>query len=117
MPIPDELAHPGHLKIEWAKHHVNDLERATSAIMAQKPFKLMVRIQPKAGKLSYASKAEKPIPSEIALIIGDAVHNLRSALDLTMFALASGKSPSPHRIEFPFPREANGLEDAMNAAQ
>jgi hypothetical protein len=34
-----------------------------------------------------------------------------------MFGLAKDRAPSPHKIEFPFPREAKGLEGAINAAQ
>lgn len=103
------------LKIERAKHHVNDLNEQLDAFLARRPFKLVVRYKPKRSQAILAVKTEEAIPPALSLVIGDAVHNLRSALDLTLYAMAHAKSPSPHKIQFPFPRKKEGLEGAINS--
>jgi hypothetical protein len=105
------------LKIERAKHHVKDITEQINSYMAERPFRLVYRGKPKARNAALVTKTNKPIPQEFALIIGDAVHNLRSALDLTMYTLAVERSPSPQKIQFPFSFESEGLESAINNGQ
>lgn len=115
--MPDYLAFGPRLKIERAKHHINDLERQIESFMERKPFRLMRRFDPKSNRTSVMIKTDIPIPDELSLITGDAVHNLCAALDLTMFQLARDRSPSPHFIAFPFPKKAEGLAGAIDKAQ
>lgn len=119
MSVADELGLGSRLKIERAKHHIDYLEGQIDSFMSQKPFKLMAHCDPKADKLRIKAETNIPIPQEFSLIIGDAVHNLRSALDLVMFGFAGEKTPSTHthKIQFPFPREAKKLEEAIDRAQ
>jgi hypothetical protein len=42
---------------------------------------------------------------------------MRSALDLTLFVLAGDRSKKPRKIQFPFPKDANGIEDAIKKGQ
>jgi hypothetical protein len=42
-------------------------------------------------------------------VIGDAVHNLNSALDLLAFGMVGDQAPTPDRVLFPFAKSANGL--------
>lgn len=106
MPTADELLYGPSLKLERARHHINDLNAQVEAFLADRPFRLMERSYRKAGKLSYIVKVENPIPPTFSLIIGDAVHNLRTALDQTLFAMAGHIEP---KIHFPFPKKAEGL--------
>lgn len=110
MPTREELLFAPRLKLERAAHHINDLEAQVAAFLAERPFKLVERINRKAGKVSYRVKKEKPIPPAFPAIIGDAVHNLRAALDLTMFGIAGHIDP---KINFPFAKEADRLAAAI----
>ena len=101
MRRPD-ISLPSRLKIERAKHHINDLNGKVKAFLSEQPFEAVIRIAPKAKQGSLAIKRNKPVPDEISLIAGDAVHNLRSALDLLMFALIGGKVARPETVQFPF---------------
>jgi hypothetical protein len=105
------------LKIERAKHHIKDLDRSVHAFFARKPYKLIVRNNPPAGWRTYFVRSEKPLPAEFSLIIGDAVHNLRSALDLAMFQLIGHLSKSPQTVQFPFAYEAKKLENVIRSRQ
>lgn len=117
VPTGNDLAQGPRLKIERAKHHIADLSTQIRSFLDTKPFYVVRRLDLKARKISFRTRADIPIPAALSLIIGDAAHNLRSALDLAMFALARERSPNSHKIEFPFPRRADGLDGAINAAQ
>ena len=49
-------------------------------------------------------------PGEMPLVIGDAIHNLRAALDLTMCDVARAQGKSTAGIKFPFAENAKKLE-------
>jgi len=117
MPTSEELRAGPYFKLERAKHHINDLNGKIDAYLADRPIKLIIQFKRKIGRVVLRTKTEKPIPPELSLIIGDAVHNLRSALDLTLFGMAHDKTPKPHLIQFPFPRKEDGLEGAINQGQ
>jgi hypothetical protein len=91
-------------KLERAEHHINDLSGRIDAFLAQNPFKLIEHTRRKASQVAFRIKTEKRIPPDFPLIIGDAVHNLRAALDLMLFSLAAPRAPSPGNIQFPFPK-------------
>lgn len=105
MPTKEELLRAPLLKLERAGHHINDLATQIDTFLAEHPFKLLVRHNRKAGKQTFRTKAEKPVPDEFSLIIGDAVHNLRSALDLCLYQLAHSRADKPDRIQFPFAKD------------
>jgi hypothetical protein len=105
MLTADELKYAPYLKLERVRKHINDLKREVDALLAERPFKFMVRHHRKAGKRTHYVKVEKAVPPEFSLLIGDAVHNLRCALDLTLFPMACTRSPKPDRIQFPFAKD------------
>jgi len=86
---PDVLIGP-RLKLNRANRHIDELISVTSPLspdlysLALKHNGLMVNGKPLRWDLAYRPK--QPIPETLALVIGDAVHNLRAALD----HLASG---------------------------
>lgn len=61
-----------------------------------KPYMLDNVVNPATGLREKVVLRADPLPPEIPLIIGDAVHNLRSALDHLMrqLVIASGRRPS-----------------------
>lgn len=69
-------------KIERAKKHTDDLEAEIIAFWATKPYEIETQGNPKTGPGSYRIKGTpQPLPDIIPLIVGDAAHTLRSALD------------------------------------
>ncbi len=110
-----ELDHPARLKIERAAHHITDLQREIQAFLASKPFKFVTREDPHTGAATHFTKAEKPIPETFSLIIGDAVHNMRSALDHLMFSILADKVPieATAEIQFPFARSESALPSTL----
>jgi hypothetical protein len=93
------------------------LNAKIDAYVAQRPTKLMIRFQPKARQKVIFSKSEIPVPPDLPLILGDAVHNLCAALDFTMYIILKDVAPSHWEIKFPFSRKRAGFENAMDKAQ
>lgn len=84
-------------KIERAKYHVRDLESCISAFRKTDPYQLVINEHPDLGKRAYQVRVKimTPIPSELPLIVGESIYQLRSALDHLAGQLveANGKIP------------------------
>jgi hypothetical protein len=105
------------LKIRRAKQHINELWRSVEKFMHDRPFRIVIQHRPKLGEYLIVTKRYRLIPDSWSLIIGDAVHNLWSALDLTIYAMASDRAPDPHELMFPFVREEKNLVGRIESTQ
>jgi hypothetical protein len=112
----DPFAEP-QLKIDWAKHHIANLNGEINSFMSERPFVLRVVQHPEIAQRQYLIEAKKPIPNKFALMIGDAIHNLRSALDIMMVGLVSPFTGSPEGIQFPFCKSADRMNGAITGPQ
>lgn len=68
-------------KIERADKHISDLKGAFDAFIETHPHTLSIGSDPNTGEMTVEVRFREKISSTFALIIGDAVHNLRTALD------------------------------------
>jgi hypothetical protein len=68
------------LKLQRAKHHIDNLKTTFSAFVDGNPHTFSVGSNPN-GEVSIQVSFRNPIPESFALIIGDAIHNLRTVLD------------------------------------
>lgn len=68
------------LKISRANRHIRDLESLFDSFVNDNPYRLKVNAN-EDGSFTVTSEFERSLPSETATIIGDTIHNLRSALD------------------------------------
>jgi hypothetical protein len=89
-------------KIERAKKHVHDLDRAKLAFLASDPYTVVTEFYSETGNsVSFLDRCD-PIPDPIPLIAGDAAHNLRSALDhLTVALVEANHGTVGRRTAFP----------------
>lgn len=90
------------LKIERADKHISDIEQRLSS--SQDSYYLSLHFNVSTGKqFILYSLAEKYIRAQIALMIGDAIHNLRCALDIAWIETIQRLSPSGYNPETKFP--------------
>jgi hypothetical protein len=108
-----ELTRAPGFKVERAKHHIRDLNSQVSDYLSRRPFVLTLRKNPQLGEKSVGVKTKEAIPENLSAIIGDAVHNLRSALDLLIFAMVGTDALNPDRVQFPFAKRAETLENTI----
>jgi len=74
-------------KIERAKQHLRDLDACMKAFTASDPYPLGSKFDEQTGLHQLYVERLTPIPSMAPAIIGDIVHNLRSALDHLAYRL------------------------------
>lgn len=113
----EKLTNAPILKLERAKHHINELSGQINSYLSDNPFEFVIRDDPKANQRTYFVKTKKPIPNSFPLLIGDAVHNLRTALDILIFNMAGEKTPKPDAVQFPFCKDAVSLERTIEKRQ
>jgi hypothetical protein len=70
------------VKIDRAKKHLADLHTAIAAFEGRKPHTVVMEIDRQSGYELYRFHERETIPLEWGAIVGDCIHNLRSALDL-----------------------------------
>jgi hypothetical protein len=75
-------------KTERAKKHILDLQRALQAFLDTRPYEVVREHKADTGEYIYRVARIAPTPPDIMLIAGDAIHNLRSALDYTVWEVA-----------------------------
>jgi hypothetical protein len=105
------------LKIERARQHINDLQVRFTAFSSSDYYSFGVEKDVNSGKRFLKFEVTKPLPSDVAPIIGDALHNLKSALDLAIndvVFLKLGRYDAHTR--FPFRETRNELEAAIKGA-
>src|ERR1019366_9842997 len=106
-------------KIERAEHHILDLqERWVDFIPDAYPVKS--KDDPQSGERVWYLAYAKPIPNDFRAIAGDAVHNLRCALDHICHHLAviatSGAGPFDG-LYFPIAKNAHIFRERLKAAE
>jgi hypothetical protein len=90
------------LKTERAEHHIRELDARIESFRKLDAYKLVVDNNPQIPERIYKVRPIVRIPVEFSLIAGDAIHNLRSALDhLACHLVAANKNSITNRTEFP----------------
>jgi hypothetical protein len=70
------------LKVKRADQHILELQAVIGSFLKTDFYRLFIEVDPNDGSNLVRFEATKDMPWEVPLIIGDIVHNLRSALDL-----------------------------------
>ena len=101
------------LKLQRARRHIDELEQEIGSFLARQPFRIVIE-QPEWWKESWpihawTARLRELIPLELSAIIGDAVHNLRSVLDLLAGDLVRINGKSTKGVSFPFSADADDL--------
>jgi hypothetical protein len=83
------------LKTKRANKHIAELQTAILAFKATDPHEVSAKRDPQTRKLIYYVHKADPVPDDIALIAGDVLQNLRSAVDHLAYqlVLAAGNTP------------------------
>lgn len=98
------------LKIERAERHIRDLQAAIDAFLARDPYPHVVEDDAERGVRWVKMEVRELVPAELGLIAGDAIHNLRSALDIMLCDIAAMHGDASRSIRFPFRQDADELE-------
>ncbi len=114
MPTVDERLKQVTSKVKRAKEHISDLEREHRAFFDSQPYEVGTKRDPQSRKLIYYLTRIDPVPECLALIAGDAVQNLMSALDHLAYQIVCSDTgddpPNPNWIYFPIADDAAKYE-------
>src|SRR5262245_27971487 len=106
------------LKIERAETHIADLKRSFKSFITTHRQKLSVTNDLATGEYLFEVSFDCDIPSEFALIAGDAIHNLRAALDHATWELVGIDGGKQDRnLAFPAGKTSTDYECACNGIQ
>ena len=101
------------LKVERAEMHFIELDAAIRTFMATKPYRVVRKVGP---QYPYEISRADPVPDSIGAIIGDAVQNLRSALDhlsRQLLFVAMQVETSDAETQFPIRNKASEYESLL----
>jgi len=90
------------LKLERAKEHLDALNTELTVFYQRNPYTLVKKVNPKNGRQVFGAELSEEPPVRLGILAGDAVHNMRSALDWLVCELSLlNKAKTLKGIEFP----------------
>lgn len=113
--MADALQEPK-LKVRRAEKHIQEFRAECEAFFKSKPFSLFHEPSPQGVGYKTKLRLERPIPDEISVIVGDALFQLRSALDVLTCCLATANGASDTRGTY-FPFAGDAAEFGLPATQ
>jgi hypothetical protein len=87
-------------KLERAEQHIRDLQTTIEAWIKLRPYRPLIKAKRKDGdawSVWIELLVDEPLPLNLPLILGDAVHNLRCALDHAMWDLIGFDRGKQHK--------------------
>jgi hypothetical protein len=102
------------LKAKRANHHIDELRKALASYSEGGSYAISVQSEWDHSNTVATLEPSKPIPDDLPLIVGDAVHNLRTALDHVASAARRDLMGDDAHAYFPFRR--TGAEFATDTA-
>jgi len=105
------------LKVERANKHIDELKSAIIAFKESDPYKISAKHDPQTRKLIYYLVDVQPVPTRIACIAGDTLHNLRGALDhlaYRLFRVGAGDTADAKHVYFPIFDDAAKYQAGLN---
>ncbi|RVB72128.1 MULTISPECIES: hypothetical protein [unclassified Mesorhizobium] len=76
------------LKVARAKKHFDDLRQAVTTYLAEEPYPYAWEPDSEIAGFRVVVREKTPPPAELALLVGDTIHNARAALDHLAVAMA-----------------------------
>ena len=72
------------LKIERAEYHISDIDDRINELIHSGPHGVSIHTDPNTGYDVIQANVIDVVPEDFALVIGDALHNLKAALDFAV---------------------------------
>lgn len=104
------------LKIARAKQHIADVERLCSVFYDSQPHRIFTEHDAQGPGYTIKLRLEKPVPDEIALVVGDAIYQMRSSLDVLACCLATANRAKDTKGTY-FPFAGSAAEFMLPATQ
>lgn len=104
-------------RIRRAHDNINEFAVVLDDYVKRRPSKIQVSIDSQGlGKIRV--ERQEPLPDDLPILLGEALHNLRAGLDNCLYAVAiidSGENPPPNGTQLQWPIALTPKEWAANA--
>lgn len=90
---PQVSFHHARLKVEWAKHHIQQLDLLCKAFIKSHPYNLTSERDVVSGEFRFHAGMNVPMDCRIGLLAGDICGNLRASLDYAWMGLVRAHNP------------------------
>lgn len=87
-----------------AQFHLNTLKESIDAFFESKPYEIVREVNPNTNELFGVLRVKRECPPAWGILVGDFIHNLRSALDHLVWQLViheTGNPPTAFDTQFP----------------
>jgi hypothetical protein len=103
-------------KLDRADRHIRELKEEISAFFSREPFQIERVEEPDGGVLYRVRVREEP-PIQLSTILGDAIHSLRTSLDLLARQLVVKNGATPSRSTcFPIAETEGAFRQLLGTA-
>lgn len=95
-----------HEKLAWSAQHLHVLDLEIKDFLKQHPFTARGQHQRDPLRWDIIANHSRPLPGHWPLMFGDALHNMRGALDHIVWRLSQRHSPPPtedHALKLQYP--------------
>src|ERR1051325_6580519 len=92
------------LKIQRAGEQFKDLRAAIKAFLKGKPYDIERQVDLDAKMIRYVVRIRKSVPPMWSAIVGEVIHDFRSALDYLVWQLViheTGAPPTSNKTQYP----------------
>ena len=93
------------LKVQWANAYIDDLNRMFDDFLKSDFYTFSNELDAQTGQYRISVTNKASLPVVVSLLLGDIIHNLRTALDHAATAIASNGSD----VYFPFHKDIINL--------
>jgi hypothetical protein len=104
-----DWASGGGAKIERAKEHIAEFERASRNFLGSHPYTAVSQFDPQSSELRFVVQSDHTIDPRLAAIAADAIHNLRAPLDILWHQVWTKGAAGRRKQYFPFVANAQDL--------
>jgi hypothetical protein len=108
-----ETLRVGFAKTERAKAKIDDLNGMVTAFFAANPYKMVSHLDNDKIEEIFKLELTEPIPTDIHVLTGEILHNLRSPLDQVCCAIADQAGRSETGVCFPMGRNKDAFKASV----
>lgn len=98
------------LKVARARKHIADFTDEVADYLRHDPMVVFLYRDKKDGNHLLCWRSREEIPDNLSIIFGDAVHNLRTALDVMTNDLVALNGIDPKNVYFPFASSSSKID-------
>lgn len=101
------------LKVKRANKHISELQAGLIEFVNTKPYEVRSDFDESRGLYGLGVSMTRSVPPEISIILGDVIHNLRSALEHVASDLDFAVTNDRTRSKFPMHETRDNFVDAL----